>query len=96
MKKKEKRIAVILLNFNGEKLLQKFLPYIIRFNDFKISSIYLISGRNISGKEVGFLNDSTNSPGFFVAMQPQIARIEIETASNIMFFDGLFFCIFKM
>ena len=46
MKKKEKRIAVILLNFNGEKLLQKFLPYIIRFNDFKISSIYLIDNQS--------------------------------------------------
>lgn len=46
MKKKEKRIAVILLNFNGEKLLQKFLPYIIKFNDFKISSIYLIDNKS--------------------------------------------------
>ncbi len=46
MKKKEKRIAVILLNFNGEKLLQKFLPYIIKFNNFKISSIYLIDNKS--------------------------------------------------
>ena len=37
MKNTDKRIAVILLNFNGKNLLERFLPYLIKYTDKKIS-----------------------------------------------------------
>ena len=42
----KKRIAVIVINYNGEKLLNKFLPSIIEFSDKKISDIYVIDNKS--------------------------------------------------
>ena len=42
----KKRIAVIVINYNGEKLLNKFLPSIIEFSDKKISDIYVIDNNS--------------------------------------------------
>ena len=42
----KKRIAVIIINYNGEKLLNKFLPSIIEFSDKKISDIYVIDNNS--------------------------------------------------
>ena len=48
----KKRIAVIIINYNGEKLLNKFLPSIIEFSDKKISDIYVIDNNS---------NDASNN-----------------------------------
>ena len=37
-----KRIAIVILNYNGLNLLKKFLPSVVNFSDYKISSIYLV------------------------------------------------------
>ena len=42
MIQKNKRIAIVILNYNGIKLLKKFLASVVNFSDKKISSIYLI------------------------------------------------------
>ncbi len=42
MIQKNKRIAIVILNYNGLNLLKKFLPSVVNFSDEKISSIYLI------------------------------------------------------
>ena len=42
MKNTDKRIAVILLNFNGKNLLERFLPYLLKYTDKKISNLYVI------------------------------------------------------
>ena len=42
----KKRIAVIIITYNGEKLLNKFLPSIIEFSDKKISDIYVIDNNS--------------------------------------------------
>ena len=42
MIQKNKRIAIVILNYNGLNLLKKFLPSVVNFSDEKISSIYVI------------------------------------------------------
>ena len=46
MIKSEKKISVVILNYNGEKYLKKFLPSIIKYSDKKLSSIYLIDNNS--------------------------------------------------
>jgi len=46
---KNKRIAIVILNYNGIKLLKKFLSSVVNFSDKKISSIYLVD--NFSSDE---------------------------------------------
>ena len=46
---KNKRIAIVILNYNGIKLLKKFLSSVVNFSDKKISSVYLVD--NFSSDE---------------------------------------------
>ena len=42
----KKRIAIVILNYNGENLLTKFLPSVIEHSDTKISDIYVIDNNS--------------------------------------------------
>ena len=57
MKNTDKRIAVILLNFNGKNLLEKFLPYLIKYTDKKISNLYVIDNAS-NDDSVSFLKEN--------------------------------------
>ena len=56
MIQKNKRIAIVILNYNGIKLLKKFLGSVINFSDKKISSIYLVDNFS-SDKSVEYVNN---------------------------------------
>ena len=42
MIKSNKKIAVVIINYNGEKYLKKFLPSVVNFSDKKLSEIFII------------------------------------------------------
>ena len=56
MIQKNKRIAIVILNYNGIKLLKKFLGSVINFSDKKISSIYLVDNFS-SDKSVEYVKN---------------------------------------
>ena len=57
MKNTDKRIAVILLNFNGKNLLERFLPYLMKYTDKKISNLYVIDNSS-NDDSVSFLKEN--------------------------------------
>lgn len=46
---KKSRISVVILNYNGEKLLKKFLPSVIKYTDKTLSDIYVIDNDSQDG-----------------------------------------------
>ena len=60
MKNTDKRIAVILLNFNGKNLLERFLPYLMKYTDKKISNLYVIDNAS-NDDSVSFLKENYSS-----------------------------------
>ena len=50
----KKRISILILNYNGESLLKKFLPSVIKYSDKKLSDIYIIDN-NSSDKSISIL-----------------------------------------
>ena len=50
-----KRIAVVILNYNGHELLKKFLPSVLKYSDKKLSRIYIIDN-NSSDESVSFIS----------------------------------------
>ena len=56
MKKKHKKVSVVVINYNGEDLLKKFFPSVIKYTSKDISDIYVIDNRS-SDKSVEFLNN---------------------------------------
>lgn len=61
------KVAVVILNWNGKKLLEKFLPSIIQFTNKKIADIIVAD------------NDSTDGSVEFIDLNyPQISIIKLE------------------
>ena len=49
MIKSNKKIAVVIINYNGEKYLKKFLPSVVKFSDKKLSEIFIIDNNSSDG-----------------------------------------------
>ena len=49
MIKSTKKIAVVVINYNGKNLLKKFLPFVVKYSDDKISDIFLIDNNSSDG-----------------------------------------------
>ena len=49
MIKSNKKIAVVIINYNGEKYLKKFLPSVVNFSDKKLSEIFIIDNNSSDG-----------------------------------------------
>ena len=60
MIKSTKKIAVVIINYNGKDLLKKFLPSVVKYSDDKISDIYIIDN-NSSDESVDFIKKNYSS-----------------------------------
>ncbi len=49
-----KKVAVVIINFNGENYLKKFLPSVVNYSDKNISDIYIIDNCS-SDNSIGFI-----------------------------------------
>ena len=56
MKKKNKKVSVVVINYNGEDLLKKFFPSVNNYTNKDISDIYVIDNYS-SDKSLEFLNN---------------------------------------
>lgn len=61
-----KKVAVVILNWNGKELLEKFLPSVIQYTDLNIADI-IVADNNSTDPSLEFLKSS----------YPQIDRIEL-------------------
>ena len=59
MIKSIKKVAVVILNFNGENYLKKFLPSVFNYTNKNICEIFIIDNHS-SDNSINFLN--TNYP----------------------------------
>lgn len=60
MTKSTKKIAVVVINYNGKNLLKKFLPSVVKYSDDKISDIFLIDNNSSDGS-VDFIKKKYSS-----------------------------------
>ena len=60
MIKKNKKISIIILNYNGKKLLKKFLPSVVKHSDPKLSRVYVVDNNSTDGS-IQLLNDKFHS-----------------------------------
>lgn len=60
MIKSIKKIAVVIINYNGKDLLKKFLPSVVKYSDKKISDIYIIDN-NSDDDSIDFIKKNYSS-----------------------------------
>jgi len=60
MIKKNKKISIIILNYNGKNLLKKFLPSVVKYSDPELSSIYVVDNNSKDGS-IEYINDRFHS-----------------------------------
>lgn len=70
-----KKVAVVILNWNGQKLLQKFLPSIIEYTDKDLADIFVVDN-----------NSSDGSCSFLEKIYPQINIIKL--SENLGYAEG--------
>lgn len=51
-----KRVAVVILNWNGQKLLEQFLPSVVRYTDSNVADI-IVADNNSSDSSISFLQE---------------------------------------
>ncbi|MFO7673932.1 MAG: glycosyltransferase, partial [Lutibacter sp.] len=59
------KIAIVILNWNGKHLLEKFLPSIVKYSDFEFAQIYVADNAS-----------EDDSVSFVKSMYPQIKIIQ--------------------
>jgi GT2 family glycosyltransferase len=60
MIKSTKKIAVVIINYNGKDLLKKFLPSVVKYSDKNISEIFIIDNNSIDGS-INFIKKKYSS-----------------------------------
>ena len=74
MIKSNKKIAVVIINYNGEKYLKKFLPSVVNFSDKKLSEIFII--------------DNNSSDGSINFIKKNYSKINIQNDKNYGYAKG--------
>jgi len=54
------KIAIVILNWNGKHLLEKFLPSIVKYSDFDFAQIYVADNAS-ADDSVAFVRSSVSS-----------------------------------
>ena len=60
MIKSTKKIAIVVINYNGKNLLKKFLPSLVKYSDIKISDIFIVDNNSDDGS-VDFIKKNYSS-----------------------------------
>ena len=75
MIKSNKKIAVVIINYNGEKYLKKFLPSVVNFSDKKSHQVFL---------EPEGLNTSTVYPnGISTSLPESVQNAYVRTIKGL-------------